>query len=236
MNNIDIYTDITNIIERRYIELGYSLGWSFLGCSKNNILHNSSIGLITLNPGGNIYTEPIISFEKGNIYSNEDWNGKGEGQEPLQIQIQNLFSQLLPYCDNYNEATSLMNESLIGYFIPFRSPTYKQLGNKQEAIKLAKLIWSKIISQSNLSRLICIDKITFHELDDILRNINGFQLVESSNMETGWGKITASVNHYKGNSSQISLTRLPHLSRYKIFNRTDSKNAIEKIIKESTRL
>ncbi len=235
MDNNDLYTDTVSEIKKSYKELGYSLGWSFLGCSKNNIQENSSIGLITLNPGGNIYSEPLASFENGNIYSHEDWNGKGEGQEPLQLQIQHLFSQLLPHLNNYKDATLLMNQSLIGYFIPFRSPTYKDLSNQQEAIRISKTIWSNIISKSNLSRLICIDRITFNALDDILRNVNGFHLVASSNMKTGWGKITASVNHYKSNTSQISLTRLPHLSRYKIFNRAESQSAVENIIKESTR-
>lgn len=235
MNKIN-FENICQEIQKKYEELGHNLGWSFLTTSKNTIKKNSSIALITLNPGGEEKSEPVMrSFEDGNAYLNEEWKKNlGVGKAPLQIQIQYLFKHLTIKHPRYNNFENLMNDTLMGYFIPFRSPTIKELINSKLSRKFSHHLWSRLLIEVDLSLIICIDKNTFFDINEIFHETKGFKLAEKKEFNTGWGNIKAELTRYNGEKKDLTIARLPHLSRYKIFNREKSQAEIEIIINEMT--
>lgn len=228
------FDNLIEEIKSLYKETDNDLGWSFLVSSKNNLKSNSSIALITLNPGGREFAEPVESFETGNVYCDEDWNGKGFGEESLQKQIQYLFSNLLPYYENYSDYKELMDNSLMGYFIPYRSPEIKELKDKTIITNKSIELWKEIINEVELSLIICIGNDTHSNINKVLRELE-YGISETKKLETGWGNVTASVEKYKKETKNLTLLRLPHLSRFKIFNRTGYEEHINKIIKEATK-
>ena len=236
-NDLNIENLISDI-DNKYKELEQELGWSFLVTSKENLKKNCGIALITLNPGGCEKADSMGYFETGNAYCDEDWFcKKGEketrkGQAPLQIQIQELFKKLATKNISYPNYINLMNNSLMGYFIPFRSQSISSLKNANQSREFGKKLWSNILENVDLKLIICIDKNTYSSINEIICGLKYIKYFESELLPTGWGNINSEVRRYKKENKSITIARLPHLSRYRIFNRGNPKfdSLIEDII------
>ena len=197
-----------------------------------NIIPFSKIAFIALNPGGDrIPTDHgKESCESGSAYRHEIEHWKS----PLQQQVRELFKQIA-ICLKSPDYNSLMDHSLMAYYIPFRSPNYKKLNQKQESRDFAFALWSHIMKNISPNLIICIDKITFRDMHKILTNTKSLEPMNRSEMPTGWGNYKASINTYFAAKKHVVLVRFPHLSRFKIFDRPISKPRTEEIVTEMTK-
>jgi hypothetical protein len=135
-----VFEESVKYIEAFYDENKYRLGWRFLTCSKSVLEAALKIAFITLNPAGSNIPDghSWASCENGSPYLYEVWGASRAGKSNLQIQIQHMFSKL---CDktNFNGSPKeLIEGSLSGQFVPFRSPRLADLEHKQEAFLLGE--------------------------------------------------------------------------------------------------
>lgn len=228
----DLFEEIIGKIKAEDASRENKRGWRFLTTSRDTLINNSGILLVTLNPGGEKAKEghDRDSCENGCAYLKETWGkAKEPGMSVLQKQIQGIFREVAQrWHKNYGDYVGLMESSTCGNFIPFRSPSYKELEEKKKAIDFSKTIWREIISQNDFKLIICIDKVTFKSMNDIL-STNGFERKSCENLPTGWGEYKATIRRYSNKEKTISLVKFPHLSRFSIFGREKSKKDIKNI-------
>lgn len=224
-------------ITEKYLGLNHSLGWRFLLSSKKTLSNRTPIALITLNPGGNDIPpdHAIESSEKGAAYLIESWKGYEAGKAPLQLQIQELFKKINERTRQSKTYIDLMNNSLLAYYIPFRSPNLKSLPNQWESRRFAFELWSDLLNHIQPTLMICIDRVTFEDIEKILRcKLKPFT-ERCIDLPTGWGKYNVTVKHWESDTGNNTLVRFPHLSRFKIFGRPQATEKLEKIADEISR-
>jgi hypothetical protein len=228
--------EIQQRIEEVYLHYNFNEGWRFLNCYQKNLKRNNGIMILTLNPASrksiDYENEVRFSYESG--FSNLAERAISEVSPQLKKFLKNVHSQI-------HTAISIekfINDVLVGYFIPIRSSSFKNLKNRKELITLGKELWTPILKANldSLQLLAVIDKVTMKAVIEIFLII-GLIEIESKGMklETGWGNYTADIKRFKFNDKTITLLRLPHLSRFKIFGREKSKDEINKMVKESVR-
>jgi|APTNR8051073442_1049403.scaffolds.fasta_scaffold05976_5 hypothetical protein len=184
-------------IEEAHNKLGYSLGWRFLSCPEAR-LRDAKTAIITLNPGGNVRDFPEWSQELGNAYAMESWKSKSAGEDKIQIQINRL-------CELIGED---INEVLTSHFVPFRSPSWNELQNRELAFEFSRQLWTWALSVSQINEIYCVGAdacVFFSEL------LNAKELAPSL---SGWG--TIKVKRFVTNSGTI-LIGLPYLGRFALF-------------------
>jgi hypothetical protein len=214
----DLFQSSVSKIDSFYKERQYQLGWRFLNCSKSVLSANPEIAFITLNPGGKEIPNdhPWASCENGSSYLTEVWGNSPAGKSNLQVQIQLMFSNLAEKLNFSGTANQLINESLSGYFVPFRSPRLADLEHKREAFMFGNDLWGKILASINPSLFICIDRESFKRLQPLIEHTYNLQITSSEKYETGWGNYSADIVRF-GDNSEKKLLRLPHLSTFKLF-------------------
>lgn len=199
-------------------------------CSKAVLKSNPKIAFITLNPGGSRMRDdhPSASCEEGSPYLNESWGGKKPGESKLQIQIRKMFGKIhekLNYPDSKRE---LIESTLSGHFVPFRSPNLGALKDKKEAFDFGEKIWSEILASVQPELFVCINVETTKRIRKIIATIYNLPEGKPCKLETGWGNTTAEIFEF-GDNAQIKILRLPHLSRFTLFTREKSKEEVENI-------
>lgn len=218
-------------IEATYIELGHSLGWRFLCVSKRVLLNDPAIVLLTANPGGNSISKdhPPASCEGGSAYVSETWGTSPPGAHKLQVQVQRLFDAIAATLPSKPPGTRLMDESLIGYFIPFRSPRLAQLHRPKESLRFAKTLWTELLRDIRPRLLIALDPATYSGLQDVCIASGGVR-VSSEARATGWGSVTAEMADYRFPDRSAMTVRLPHLSTFQLFSRAECLPHLQEII------
>ena len=229
----DIFQDIVHQIENFHQEHGYNLGWRFLTCSKTVLKSNPKIAFITLNPGGSKirHDHPSPSCEKGSPYLDESWGGKKRGESKLQIQVQKMFGKIHEKVNYPGSERELIESTLSGHFVPFRSPSLKKLKYKKEVFAFGEKIWSEILASVQPRLFVCINTETRERLRKIIENVYKLPERKSYKPRTGWGDYTAEIIEF-GDNAQIKLLWLPHLSRFTLFTREASEKEIENIFSQ----
>ena len=125
-------------IEDAYAKFEHTLGWRFLCISRKVLTNTVEIALIACNPGGITIPpdHPTGSCEYGCAYLVEKWRGGPCGHAPLQIQVQMLFQALYGITHIGSSSEDLIERSLIGYFVPFRSRGVSELPCTKEYLCL----------------------------------------------------------------------------------------------------
>jgi hypothetical protein len=219
-------------IESKYDRLGHKLGWRFL-CVHSQVLQSApQIALITANPGGDRIQPdyPSASCENGCAYLVEEWNPAPAGQHKLQRQVQCLFDAIARHSDYAQGGAGLMDSSLIGYYIPFRSPRLASLHKKEESLAFGQWLWSELLQQVTPKLIITIDKNTYTGVGNILSKVLRVPASPSGPLPTGWGKVTANIDTYHSASCVTKLVRLPHLSTFQLFTSTKCESHVDAII------
>lgn len=188
------------LIGRKYRELGHTRGWRFLTCPEQNI-ETASIALVTVNPGGDCDDGSGWCVEKGSAYVVEDWPSR---QRLLQEQVRRMFCAM----------GEDINSALSGYLVPFRSPTWKDLPYKKPSLEFGKDLWREVFEVSLAKIVIAFGIDAGAHLVDVLqgKKIDSFPL--------RWKNISMSL--YQCSHNRVLLV-LPHLSRYKIFSKENSR-------------
>lgn len=203
-------------IELAYSDLGHSLGWRFLNTTRRVLDEKPEIALITLNPGGSTIPpdHPWASCENGPSYLFESWGSSPPGESKLQIQFRTMFEQIAALIPAADSGSQLIERSLIGYFIPFRSPSIADLPNREASIAFGRSLWTKILTRVEPKLIICIDRKSASQIHTLFRCAIGKRLSSKTSFDTGWGHYKADVSRFEGGQT---LLRLPHLSRFSLF-------------------
>lgn len=232
----NLFKDSVRRIERFYEEHGCGCGWRFLTCSRKILCSNPRFALIDFHPGGQEIPpdHPWQSCEKGNAYLHEKWRNHGPGEAPLQIQIQRMFkifAEKFGYRGTWEE---LMEETLSGYFIPFRSLDLENIDHKREASVFAELIWSKILESVRPEYIICLGKThTYNSVKRLIPGVFGMQYEKKSgpiHVDVGWSSSPAEIVKF-GKNPDVRVLGLPYSRKGQLGgpgNDTDIKRIFER--------
>lgn len=230
---MSLFNDCCADIESAYHRLGHRLGWRFLSGPKATLSPASRIAFITLNPGGDYDSpdHPRESQEQGSAFIVESWDGKPAGQSKLQVQVGALFGHLAARVGN-GDRKALMNTTLTGHFIPFRSPSFDLLGNKSESLAFGEQLWAKIFEHIAPQIVITMDTHSFKRVRGIIKHRRPNNPERHMQLPTGWGNYMADVVHYGDPGRLVTLARLPHLSRFTIFTSAKCRAAVPRLMDE----
>ncbi len=233
---------VSDEINQKSKQLKYKLGSALSYNSFDSLISPKyPIAFIGLNPGGDEYDKPTIESENGKCaYYYENWTAKGENKKtppdeeelaPLQQQIIKLYTRLAEFFDC--DYKTLMDKSIMANLVPFRSPNWNKLDNQSAALEFSHQLWSDVLKQARIKVIICMSIVVFYELDKILRGLGNTSVSEESKSEsTGWGRTKYQIEKYMADDKSILLIRIPHLSRYKLFNSEKCTKAIDDIMAE----
>lgn len=222
-----LFNNFCSDIDAAYKRLDHQIGWRFLSGPKANLNRATQVAFITLNPGGkeDPPDHPHESQELGSAYLVEKWDGKPPGQSNLQVQVGTMF-KLMAERLGISDYRLLMNKTLAGYFIPFRSPNYASLANKAESVDFAKRLWTDIFAHIAPTTIITMDRLTFKHVRKIIRDRYLSKPVRQFQVPTGWGNYQADIVRFGSVDDGLTLVRIPHLSRFGIFTSSKCRSAV----------
>lgn len=142
-----------------------------------------------------------------------------------------MFDKIREKTNYSGSMRELIESSLSGYFIPFRSPSLNDLKHKKEAFDFGEQIWLKILKTVQPELFVCIEGGVAKRLRKIIKIAYDLPESRSCKLPTGWSdttNYTADIFEF-GSNAEIKLLRLPHLSTYKLFSssRKECKEKIE---------
>lgn len=216
-------------IEVEYSERGHTLGWRFLTGSAMSFVRSPKFMLLTLNPAGKRdYPEhPRKAAPSGSAYVDESWHGLPRGEAPLQRQIRLMFEEIASQTGRPS-GDALLREALSAQFIPFRAPSLSALPERERAQEFSRDLWRRVFSVVRPEVLLTIDQTTFGAVSSIFEEITGKRPAVKA-LSVGWGSCVARVQHFSGGPS---ICAFPHLSRFRIFGRSASRDPIQRILDE----
>jgi hypothetical protein len=191
-----------SLIEAEYRRLGHTLGWRLLTCPKENITA-AAVALITINPGGENFLPAMLSVEAGSAYVVETWPAR---QQPLQWQVRRMYQMMNVRPDKV----------LSGYLVPFRSPSWNDLPKRAEGTRFGISLWRAIFGLAHFETIIAFGKDTAPYM------VNLLSAALATSIRADWADQTIDVYRF-GASRRLIV--LPHLSRYRLFNRPGSEAA-----------
>jgi uracil-DNA glycosylase len=172
------------------------------------------VAFVGLNPAGHS-VEPdhpsFACFDGTSAYASERRKGSAPGHDALQRQVQLLFAVL-------GVAPA---EVLAGNLVPFRSPTWDALPDKRRALSFGRRIWETIFATARPKLVVAMGSHSASYLADLLR-------VQTESVEIGWGHTTGT----RGRNDDLRFVGLPHLSRFKLFGRAASVDALEYLLED----
>jgi hypothetical protein len=209
----DLTRELTNRIDRAYHESGNELGWRFLA-SPAHVLGAAEVAFVGLNPGGRVRPLDHAEFamSAGSAYLREQWGDHPAGESPLQRQVRVLFAGL----------NVLPEDVLAGNLVPFRSPSWACLLNKRSAVNFGRALWRDVLANARPSLVIGMGNKATDALMEVL------QVGDMEAIPVEWGRVQARRGTFAGGT----LIGLPHLSRYPIFDRQRSDEAIRLLFRD----
>lgn len=197
-------------IEENYGTLGYRHGWTLM-YTPEQAIRTAKVAFVGLNPGGggpgdnHIYSG-IWDEPEGNAYFQQDW-GAGKGKAPIQVQVQKWHEMLeIPGSD-----------SLCIQFVPFRSPSWGALENRDQAVAISKIIWRWVLQVSPATLFVTMGKVPALYLTELL------EAEHLLDLPTGWG--SQRINVWQSATGR-RIVGMPHPSRYRLFGRSDDASLI----------
>ena len=114
----------------------------------------------------------------------------------------------------------------MAYFIPFRSPSFKELHAEKDSIRFSLNLWREIFFTTHPKLIICNGKTVFNNVKEICTEYLDYL----PPVQLNWGDKTGQVLKYE----KLRVLGLPHLSRFKIFSRSECKKPIERLLEQAT--
>lgn len=203
-----LVSDLEERIRLAYEESENHLGWRFL-YSPATVLSGAETAFVGLNPGGSVAEPDMFATEVGSAYCCEHWCGAERGQSPLQKQVQAIFERL----------GVSPEKVLAGNFVPFRSPDWHSLKQPAQALEFGRLLWRDVLSIAKPRVIITMGALVTKEMAAML----GVKPIQK--IPIGWGSVSASRSGAKG----VTLIGLPHLSRYRVMGRHESREGVDRL-------
>lgn len=188
-------------IDQAYADLGHEYGWSFMATPAER-LRSARVAIVGLNPGGG---GPGDTYHYGhfwdsvgeNAYFDEKW-GPDDTDSPLQVQVKewHRLLELEP------------NDPLCIQFVPFRSPSWNSLPEKEKSLEFSRSLWKWVLEVSPATLFVTMGKLPAVYLADFMEARHFAQL------PTGWGRQLIDVYDAP---SRRQIIAMPHPSRYRLF-------------------
>lgn len=181
-------------------------GYKLLYCPWENI-HTSQIAFISLNPGvlPDYEVKETLSDERGNSY-----------------EVEQLYSKS-PFTEQFLKMCHLLgiepHKVLTGVIHPFRSHRWRNLSKEQRiaGLDIGRDFWSVALSPQ-VHTIIVSGNTACDEVVQITRSRI------KKRLDSGWG--TCQFEVYETLTKQ-RLIKLPHLSTYKIFSRSQCASSLQ---------
>jgi hypothetical protein len=209
-------------IDAAYRRLDHVLGWRFLYTPAATLAPGTRLAFVGLNPGDAEYHPPIASSEAGNAYRLERW--WGARQDGLQQQILRLYDGIAGQA-----AAEAMDATLALNFCPFRSPTWQALASPRESVAFSQAMWAAVLDICTPRAVVCLGAAPMRYLDPVLL-ATGATRGSLRRYDVGWGSVTYAVAEYATPRGPLTMVALPHLSRFRIFGRSQSRPATDAIV------
>ena len=187
---------------------GFIEGYKLLYCPWKTI-DNSTVAFISLNPGSmpDDKERNVVSEERGNSYLIEQKCTKSP-----------ITSQFLKMA----EFLAVKPESILtGVIHPFRSRKWKDFSKEQQEIGLrigAEFCLTAF--SSDIKTIVVVGNATFNQVSTLTNS----KIIDS--IFSGWGK--CQLQRHKTETGS-NLIKLPHLSSYKLFSRSECREPLSKI-------
>lgn len=215
MGNAKSFEHYTALIRDAYSRLDYSLGWEFLYTPAATLQCPNGFMLVGINPGGDAF-DIAESVEDGNAYLIQKWSPDGAR---LQHQVRSFFRLLSDrFLGHATQGDALLSQTLTMNFCPFRSPTWRELPRRPEAISFSQGLWTGLLSEITPRVVLCLGALPYRYLEDILRR-QAETIDGERRFPTGWGQYDFALRVYSIKGRPVVLVRLPHFSRYKLMSR-----------------
>lgn len=209
-------------VERAYGQLGHSLGYNPpIVSSVRAFEAKPRLLLMGLNPAGSRDVPEHrgrFRYEDRDSYVGTSWDGLAPGQSPLQRQVAQLLRHLQR---GLGESGPLdlfaLNRVVSGSLVPFRSPNEASLHRPNESLTFGRNLWRDVLNHWRPQYAVCFGTTPFRELSALLG-----RPVEAREYDPRW-QGSLSVRVYQDGTRLLGL---PHLSRFKIFGRVQSVEAL----------
>jgi hypothetical protein len=89
-------------------------------------------------------------------------------------------------------------------------------------MNFARSLWTDILALIQPRLIITMDRDSFANVLSIIEQRDRVKPVQYRSA-TGWGNISAELAFFESEDGRLSVLRFPHLSRFKIFGRQQSK-------------
>lgn len=217
----ELFDSCATPIESKGRELGHRDGWRFLTGPRRTLCPSTELAFISLNPGGGAESahQSGASYEEGSSYVTESWLNDLPGEAPLQRQGQALFREIMNHSlAEGGVADFLSHRVLTGHFIPFRSRSFAVLPNPAKSVAFGRRLWMQVLKEWRPRLILTIDHETYSNLGSIISELFGRE-VDHRHFVTGWGSNRCEGTRFADFRADgvITLARLPHLSRFKLF-------------------
>lgn len=222
---MDTFSNAVEKIHQAYEDLGHHLGWRFLYTPASTLSKDTKLMFAGINPGASHYEPPLASVEQGNAYRKEPW-GKGNSLNSLQIQVCGLYELLSEKLGQ--PVDNLMDQSLATNLCPFRSPSWAALPRQAESVEFCRELWKDIFDHLSPSVIICMAGVPFKYFGEVLKD-RGFERTVTTRVPVAWGRVTSTQSKYRLEDEEVLTVRVPHLSRYRIFGRPESREAVDQL-------
>ncbi len=200
----------TSILDQVATKLAFNEGYRFV-YGRWETLDRAEIAFISLNPGKAPGDTDMraISDERGNTYEVE----KDKTRSP----ITNQFLQLS------NLLRRKPADILTGVAVPFRSSDWNSLSKhqKSESIALGRRFWANPLTRPDLKLIIACSE----DAAKLVIEITGAAFDRDE--PACWGKIK--LRRYRASGGKV-VVQLPHLSRYQLLSRENSRQAVRSIL------
>jgi hypothetical protein len=209
------FAHYTALIRDAYSRLGYTLGWEFLYTPAATLRCPNGFMLVGINPGGDAFGI-AESVEEGNAYLIQEWSPDGTR---LQQQVRSFFGLLSDrFLGHATQGDALLGQTLTTNFCPFRSPTWRELPRRTEAISFSQVLWTDLLCDITPRVVLCMGALPYRHLQDILRR--QAETIEGERLfPTGWGEYDFALSVYSIKGRLVVLARLLHFSQYKLMSR-----------------
>lgn len=197
-------------IERAYLARGDRLGWRLL-YSPVSVLEQAEVAFVGLNPGGSYVdpTHPSLACPDGtSAYVTERWKDLAPGQDALQKQVRLLFAKI----------GVAPQEVLAGNLVPFRSPNWDSLTDKNAALEFGQRIWRRILAHARPKLVVAMGSPSATAISNVLG-------AKVTTVPIGWGAMTAT----QARTAEMTFVGLPHLSRFQLFGRAASEPVLDRL-------
>jgi hypothetical protein len=216
-------------IARGERKLGHHLGWVFLHTPASTLSRKTRLFLVALNPAHKTYCAPQKSDEKGNAYQVRTW--RRDRKSPLQKQVCAFYKMIAKKLDRNWQ--SLMNTSLAGNFCPYASPSWAALSAKRLSIEFSISLWSRVIQFCAPSVVVCLGEISYQCMRKVVGSCGYEDIGKARLYRTGWRHRFGEINYIlaeMNGPNRLLLVRLPHLSRYQVFERAGADGHFRPLI------